>query len=223
MELRLTYNGPLYSPGDQWLNPERTKRRNVHKHQLRLHFHQQLFEFFNVHQTLNLLVSYKPEGGKIAPDSDGKDSAYIFLANRHTVTHGDGVQKYRFVPIVREEMSVLCSLHIVYLRRAKPGTIVSNSDIDNRLKTIIDALTVPKSQQLPDEPVSGDDEPDPVVVLLEDDRLLTHISVETDWLLGPLDPTKPDERDYDSDARVMITVKVSPFSYRVGILTGNML
>ena len=79
------------------------------------------------------------------------------------------------------------------------------SDLDNRVKTLIDALKIPKKRELPDKaaPDLARDE-DPFYVLLEDDSLVTHLSVETDVLLDPTDPNLGDE-----DSRVVIAVKVS--------------
>jgi hypothetical protein len=54
-------------------------------------------------------------------------------------------------------------------------------DIDNRLKTLLDALTAPDQNQAPD----GNPNPgtQPFFCLLEDDKLITGLSVKTDQLL----------------------------------------
>ncbi len=52
---------------------------------------------------------------------------------------------YRFVPLVREEISLLCSVGILFLRRDIPGSLLSAGDIDNRIKTVIDTLRRPRN------------------------------------------------------------------------------
>ena len=74
------------------------------------------------------------------------------------------------------------------MRTDKPGSLIKSGsgDIDNRLKTLFDALRMPKSK---DElgryaGVPGLDE-DPFYCLLEDDKFITRLVVETDMLLRP--------------------------------------
>ena len=57
-------------------------------------------------------------------------------------------------------------------------------DIDNRVKTLFDALRMPSLDELPkrDVPKRGEE---PFYVLLEDDALVTGFSVITDRLLIP--------------------------------------
>lgn len=62
-------------------------------------------------------------------------------------------------------------------------------DIDNRLKTLLDALSVPKDGQVPSGEVWEPGE-DPFHCLLEDDNLVTGLSISVDRLLGPSTPTE---------------------------------
>jgi hypothetical protein len=60
------------------------------------------------------------------------------------------------------------------MRPDDPGAIVQRADIDNRLKTLFDALRCPaNAQQIPDGwmPTPEDQ---PLHCLLDDDRLITH-------------------------------------------------
>ena len=111
---------------------------------------------------------------------------------------------YRFIPLVLERFSLLCSLKILFLRRDIPGKVISAGDIDNRVKTLIDALRMPKS---PNELVDDDVKPRPGEVpffcLLEDDTQVSGFSVETDTLLDP-------EAD-DKTAKLVITVELRPY------------
>ena len=79
---------------------------------------------------------------------------------------------YRFVPLVRDSWSLLCSLEILFLRRdASDLSVITAGDIDNRVKTIIDTLRRPRNQT---ELVGSDKAPregeDPFFVPLEDDK-----------------------------------------------------
>ena len=120
---------------------------------------------------------------------------------------------YRFVPLVRDEISLLCSLSILFLRRDIPGSALSAGDIDNRIKTVIDALRRPRhANELvgSETPAAGED---PFFCLLEDDSQVSHLEVETDTLLDP--PT--DDRSDDSRARLVVTVELRPTTPRCSI------
>ena len=73
-------------------------------------------------------------------------------------------------PLVLKRFSLLCALKILFLRRDIPGKAIIAGDIDNRVKTLIDALRMPNSQN---ELVGDDVEPrfgdDPFFCLLADD------------------------------------------------------
>ena len=64
--------------------------------------------------------------------------------------------------------------------------IIAGADIDNRLKTLFDALSWPtQTQQLPPGWAPGPDE-QPLHCLLQDDRHITRVNIETDrWLGAP--------------------------------------
>ena len=57
-------------------------------------------------------------------------------------------------------------------------------DIDNRLKTFFDCLTIPKANQIPKGDSPKVDEM-PFYCLLQDDKLITNISVSVHQLLKP--------------------------------------
>jgi hypothetical protein len=72
------------------------------------------------------------------------------------------------------------------MRRGVPGhLLIPGGDIDNRLKTLLDALRVPHSK---DEVIGSPEahEEPYFFCLLEDDALVTRISVTTDRFLKPL-------------------------------------
>jgi hypothetical protein len=113
---------------------------------------------------------------------------------------------YRFVPLVTKNLQLLCGLEILFLRPDTPGAILKSGDIDNRLKTLFDALRLPSDgAELGGYSSPGDDE-DPLFCLLEDDCLISKVSVETDALLEPIG-----EGVNANDARIVITVTLRPY------------
>jgi len=100
---------------------------------------------------------------------------------------------------------LLCAIHILFLRLDEPGAVLSSGDLDNRLKTIFDALRLPR-----DKVEAGgydpDEDEDPFFCLLEDDSLINHASVEADTLLQPTGEVLD-----RNDSRLVITVKLTPY------------
>jgi len=94
------------------------------------------------------------------------------------------VGAYQFAPLVCNRTSLFAELAITLLRPQEPGGIVgTGGDIDNRLKTLLDALRVPVERTaIPkgDHPREGEE---PFFCLLEDDKLVTSLQVSTDRLL----------------------------------------
>ena len=92
---------------------------------------------------------------------------------------------FRFVPLIHRPHNLACGLDVIFLRREKPGAIVHGGDLDNRLKTLFDALRMPHDEsELAGVTPSCQDER--VFCLLEDDSLITRVSVHTHQLLEPL-------------------------------------
>jgi hypothetical protein len=70
------------------------------------------------------------------------------------------------------------------LRPEAPGSVITQgSDIDNRLKTLFDSLRMPKNLNELPSGISPSDIDNPFFCLLEDDNLITKVSVTTDRLL----------------------------------------
>jgi hypothetical protein len=92
---------------------------------------------------------------------------------------------FRFVPLVSTRLHAIADLEVLLLRPGPPGHLLQGGgDIDNRLKTLLDSLKVPEENALPKGIVPGPSE-SPYYCLLEDDKLVTGIRVETDRLLDP--------------------------------------
>ncbi len=83
---------------------------------------------------------------------------------------------------------MLAALDIQILRGDEPGNIVNNAgDLDNRIKTLLDGLRGPLDSDKGDPPGNL---PDPLYCLLEDDYLISELSIKTGPLLmPPLEPT----------------------------------
>ena len=89
---------------------------------------------------------------------------------------------------------------MVLLRPEEPGNVVTQGgDVDNRLKTLFDALAIPQANQIPTGDTPGEDEL-PFHCLLEDDNLITCIRVTVDRLLDSKCP---------SEVLIVISVDVS--------------
>jgi hypothetical protein len=115
---------------------------------------------------------------------------------------------HQFVPLVTEELKILCHLDVLFLRPGAPGETLNSGDIDNRIKTLIDALRVPDGVA-----TKPQDDETPFFVLLQDDRLVTRLSVETDTLLQPTGVGAGPQ-----DARLIITVRLQPYLRVIGTM-----
>ena len=89
-----------------------------------------------------------------------------------------------------------------------PGRLIQAGDIDNRIKTLIDALRMPgmNGSELRgnETPLDGED---PFYVLLEDDKMVSSFSVESDDLLDPTESQTADNRR----VRLVVTVTLRPY------------
>lgn len=160
MEFRLIYQGPLPSNG----NP-------TEKHDLRRYFHPQLQALWNQLPLSEIRDEGAPLGVTRGPD-----------VPQQTLIHPLG--GFRFVPLVSWSLKLIAELHVMLLRPQEPGAILRHAgDIDNRIKTLLDALRMPREAgELPAGAVPRADE-DPFHCLLEDDALVTALSISTVRLL----------------------------------------
>jgi hypothetical protein len=104
--------------------------------------------------------------------------------------------------LVREKLSLVCDLDILFLRRENPGHLVSGGgDLDNRIKVLFDALRMPQDAN----EVRGfsPDGSKLLFCLAEDDKLITGFRVTTDRLLEPA-PSQAEE----NNVQLIINVEV---------------
>ena len=192
LEFHLTYEGLL-------LGASRTDTRRHHKHEIRKVFHPQLRRLWEVVPHLNapqkqLSPTQIFINGPPPPPLPRSEE----LATKFTF------KGFHFVPLVTQELSLICGIEILFLRPDHPGGVLQSGDIDNRLKTLFDALRMPSPDEVTKK-ISPSEGENPFYCLLEDDRLITKVSVDTDTLLQPIR-----EEINDNDARLVITVKLRP-------------
>ena len=171
MEFTLYYRGELKANG-----------RPKEKQAIRRVFHQQLKELWTQ-------VPLSKQRGMLEKVVDKSEGSIITPVNR-----------FNFAPLVNCRLNLIAELGVTLLRPEPPGSIITQGgDIDNRLKTLFDALKVPaEATALPKNDAPREDE-DPFFVLLEDDNLITKVSVDTDRLL--------DNVQKDSEVVLLIHVR----------------
>ena len=155
MKFRLYYEGELRPTQRDPLSHEPDKIAQ-HKQAMRRGFHKQLRHLWRTNRFLSTYKrspkgdvadrSLREAGALFDYDENDKIPLAEFLAGQYSKFG------YRFVPLVRDEIALLCSLDILFLRRHEPGCVIQAGDIDNRIKTLIDALRAPNS---PNELVDG--------------------------------------------------------------------
>ena len=193
MDFRLTYAGPLLAHQDGAPLPNRT----AHVHQLRQCFHKQLKVLWAEHPIMQQVAR---EGTSV--------SLYVGSGAPplNEVFKHDG---FNWLPMATKANGLICKVDILMLRQGQPGRVTY--DIDNRLKTVFDAL---RKANGPDELgerasggriVAGVDE-DPFFVLLEEDSLVTHVSVTADSLLEAVPHTRR-----ENAVRLVIHATIRPY------------
>jgi hypothetical protein len=165
MRFRLVYEGTLKPHSSKYMDRNRTKQV------LRRYFHSQMSILWNSPPLGNHRVKYYF-------DQPGDDNSPTKV-----------VKGFHFVPLISQFFCTVTELEILFLRPEKPGSIITQGgDIDNRIKTLIDGLRMPKESEIPDDDSPKEGET-PFFCLLEDDNLVTRLSVTTDQLLRNQTPS----------------------------------
>jgi hypothetical protein len=141
----------------------KAKRDIANKQEIRRVIHNQLSELWKYEELMNMKERFIK--------SEFKDNWIV--------------RNFRFLPLITNKNKQVAQLDIVILWPDAPGSIVANrGDIDARLKTLLDSLTVPQKDAIgkEDSPRKGEDL---FYCLLEDDKLISRISIETFHLLEP--------------------------------------
>jgi len=154
VELTLFYRGSLVSNG-----------RRDDKQRLRRCFHEQLAVFWSqgpIREIAESLLSFDPDEGHLAR-----------------------VGQFEFAPLVLRKHCAWVALEVQMLRPGPISGVVGKSgDIDNQMKTLLDALAVPPETQLPEDDHPRGDE-SPFYCLLEDDSLVSDLKISVKELLAP--------------------------------------
>lgn len=152
MEFYLKYDGPLKSNAGAKA-----------KHNIREHFHPQMKKLWDIEPL--------------------KGCKEFFLTSGKELSVLKEVDDVVFAPLVSSVLKFICQLDITILWPEEPGVISELSgDIDNRLKTLFDALQCPDINQI--KPVKERFvNKQPFFCLLEKDKLITSVNIRTHTLL----------------------------------------
>src|SRR6266851_4870380 len=106
------------------------------KHEIRQRFHPQLKRLWDT-------TPFLKTGGRSGPSAlVTEDSPDIPPYDVAALGVKYSLYGWNFVPLVTEELNLICGLDILFLRPSAPGQLVSGGDLDNRLKTLFDALRI---------------------------------------------------------------------------------
>src|SRR5579863_1684862 len=180
MKFTLTYDGELPPSGNSG--------KNADKWRIRKELDPQLRELWRIHPALKKMLP-----GRFISPAEG---AFFTLETHHQYDPPLIARSPRegeidlcapvsrggrfFKPLVRDSFALVCALKILFLRKEDPGRVYQGGDLDNRIKTLLDALSVPENdEQVIQDPTTAD----PIFCLLEKDSLVTGVNVESERLL----------------------------------------
>ena len=193
------------------------------KHAIRKSIHKQLAKLWLA--VPDLKMRSQEHSILSAPPTKGTPGQIGFTVTMAAAKHRESLWKklgdnfdrsgYKFVPLVNKHLDLTCGLEVLLLqrdgasplRRAKDGT-----DIDNRLKTLFDALQIPQNpEEIPAGAVKEADEDPYFFCLVEDDCLVTNVKVTTDRWLEPYSPPSGAGASHPENfVHAVITVRVHP-------------
>ena len=172
MNFVLHYRGPLKANG----NPE-------HKHDLRRIFHRQIARLWQ------------------QPPLDSCRKWLTPPEAERTYSLRREMAPFVFAPLVTEQMGLYAELQLELLRPEPPGRLLTQAgDMDNRLKTLFDALSMPPHPNALPKNVQPESDEMPFFCLLEDDNLVTSLAVRTIQLL--------EEKVDESTVELLVGVRI---------------
>jgi len=213
MKFHLVYSGPLSAAGNKPKAAEAAIIRGKLSPQL-----EYLWETHHALQILRteaasppphsgLIVAAGPQG-RLSPREMARSGqfGYTDLIPAHAIAGK------AFMPLVRSSLHLNCEIDILFLRQQDPGALVSQGgDIDNRVKTLLDALRQPDADVEQKHPTPTAGEADKFVFcLLESDTLVSRLNIDTDRLLFP-ETTKPNEVHLVMEISLNV-LRVSPYN-----------
>ena len=168
-ELTLFYRGPLKSNGTA-----------AEKHGIRLQLHPQIKRWVS---------QLRRFGGQPIDSSERLSQWQSSNPSEHPLVVVDrGRWRFAAISTYQEYSDPIhppptAQLDVTMLRPEPPGALIVNGgDIDNRLKTLFDALQIPDPNQAANLGVQPTDQY-PMFCLLEDDKQITRVNVRTAQLL----------------------------------------
>jgi len=162
MEFRLIYEGPLRGQG----------AKSPHKWEIRRALHPQLQRLWQQRPLADVadgLLAFPPQPDKVS-----------------VIVEKGGL---RFAPVVSQRLNLYAEVSVLLFRQQTRGALLTDGgDLDNRLKTLLDGLRVPHGSMEGRVESPEEEDPDPFFCVLEDDALVTKVSVESEQLLRPAAP-----------------------------------
>src|ERR1700686_2094058 len=141
MEFRLVFEGSLKSGQSSGVVLE--------KHAIRKAIHKQLAELWQVVPDLKMRSDEHSILSAPPAESNPRRITMAAATPRESIwkTLGDTFEKcgFQFVPFVSNHLGLTCGLDILLLQKDNGTPIGKSGDIDNRLKTLFDALQVPQN------------------------------------------------------------------------------
>jgi hypothetical protein len=173
LKIPLSYRGPLLATNDK-------DKRLKHKQDIRRQIHPQLAQLWKSRPTSLHSLTDTNYDRKI-------------------------IGKFQFIPTIGgyAQHQCVCELDLQIFSRQGFGSVIQRTDLDNRLKTLFDALRHPDVEdELPKGDEPKEDET-PFYVLLKTDALIQNLTVKTQRLLRP-----PATGDNESDIELQISLDV---------------
>lgn len=185
MKFTLTYDGDLPSAGNGSKPGPVSRIRNE--------FHDQLADLWDSHVVFRQLARTARTSKTGAPWGSGEYNSAELPEYKEPIRapyHGQidlcapilVPEVGSFIPVVRKSLYLACAVDVLFLRHEQPFNLMKDGgDIDGRLKTLFDALRMPdpRHQYVGETPTA-----DPLYVLLEDDALISDVSIKSGMLLG---------------------------------------
>jgi hypothetical protein len=181
VKFNLVYDGLLHSQG--------TDKSFDEKWKMREYLHPQLAELRSGRPGLKQRARVMPEWGCFWTEMHCLDPGFPNeQLHQHSAWNGVlqapiEIGGIKFLPLIRESLSLACSLRILFMRQEPAGRVHQGGDLYNRIKEFIGALTVPKGEV--DKMLSVYPKPiEPIQCLLENNASITKLSVASTRLLN---------------------------------------
>jgi hypothetical protein len=215
VQFRLLYSGQLLGAG-------KSDTRASLKHEIRLELHPQLKRLWATNRSLLAMAQFRASSWSEAhPGAAHKElrpnlreneperwmQEELAMLGRRWIAEKWERCGRGYIPLVTAEMCLRCSIDILFLRPEEPGMIIKSGDLDNRMKTLFDALRIPNNlaEAGGEKGKEGDE---PIYCLLEDDRLISEVRILTDHLL-----MLPHSKEFHAnDVFLVIDVKLNTTS-----------